>query len=387
MYDLIVLGAGPAGSTLAGLAAALPGLRMVLLDARPLDRPFRPGDRRKSCGGLLAPDAQRALARLHGALPAALLADPQLFAVRTLDLGTRGERWYQRFYVNIHREAFDRWLFAKAADMSNVEAVCGTPVTGLRRTGQGWTMRTAEGRVFAGRFLVGADGACSLVRRRLFSALPVRRYVSIQEAFPAEAVAPHFAAVFAPDLTDYYAWGLPKDDEYLVGAALPEGRGARSRFERLKASLREYGFRLDTPLRREGTLITRPMPAFAASPAPVLPGQNACLLGEAAGFVSPSSAEGVSFALNSAAALYLGLREASTRLGGDHPDFFAEACRHYARHLLPLRVALAGKSLKSRILYHPGLRRMIMRSGLSALKPLPHPDGRRPNMEAGTHFP
>lgn len=76
MYDLIVLGAGPAGSTLASLAATLPGLRLLVLDARPLDRPFRPGDRRKSCGGLLAPAAQRALARLHGALPAALLADP-----------------------------------------------------------------------------------------------------------------------------------------------------------------------------------------------------------------------------------------------------------------------------------------------------------------------
>lgn len=376
MYDLIVLGAGPAGSTLAGLAATLPGLRLLLLDARPLDRPYRPGDRRKSCGGLLAPAAQRALARLHGALPAALLADPQLFAVRALDLGTGRERWYQRFYVNIRREAFDRWLFAKAADRPGVEAVCGAPVTGLKRTDAGWLVRTADGRAFAGRFLAGADGACSLTRRRLFPALPVRRYVSIQEAFPAGVAAPHFAAVFAPDLTDYYAWGLPKDDEYLIGAALPEGPGARHRFERLKASLHAHGFRTGPPLRREGTLITRPLPAFAITATAALPDGGACLLGEAGGFISPSSAEGVSFALNGAAAFYHGLRYAAARHDPSHTAFFVEACRDYVRRLAPLRAALALKSLKSQVLYRPGPRRLVMRSGLAALKPLPFPEKR-----------
>ncbi len=372
MYDLIVLGAGPAGSTLASLAATLPGLRLLVLDARPLDRPFRPGDRRKSCGGLLAPAAQRALARLHGALPAALLADPQLFAVRAIDLGTGRERWYQRFYVNIRREAFDRWLYARAANLPGVEAVCGAPVTALRRTARGWMVRTADGRMFAGRFLAGADGACSPTRRRLFPSLPVRRYVSIQEAFPAEAAAPHFAAVFAPELTDYYAWGLPKDDEYLIGAALPEGRGALARFDRLKVMLRPYGFRPDAPLRREGTLITRPQATFSIGASVVLPEKNACLLGEAAGFISPSSAEGVSFDLNSAAALYHGLRAALGRHDATHAAFFGEVCRNYLLHLAPLRAALAAKSLKSQILYAPAPRRLVMASGLAALTPLPH---------------
>ena len=163
MYDLLILGAGPAGSTLARLASCLAGLRVLLLDARDLDRPAGEGrnHRVKSCGGLLAPDAQRALARLYGALPAAVLADPQLFAVRAIDLSTGREATYQRFYVNIRREAFDRWLYAQAGQ---ADRVCDATVTGIRREAGGWTVATTDGRSFTGRFLAGADGGHSLVR-------------------------------------------------------------------------------------------------------------------------------------------------------------------------------------------------------------------------------
>ena len=36
-FDIIIVGAGPAGSCLARLAAGLPGLRIALLEARALD--------------------------------------------------------------------------------------------------------------------------------------------------------------------------------------------------------------------------------------------------------------------------------------------------------------------------------------------------------------
>ena len=64
----------------------------------------------KPCGGLLAPAAQAELARQGLGVPASVIAGPQLFAVRTLDLPARLERLYQRFYINVDREAFDRWL-------------------------------------------------------------------------------------------------------------------------------------------------------------------------------------------------------------------------------------------------------------------------------------
>ena len=44
-------------------------------------------------------------------VPKEVLVDSQLFAVRTIDLTNDRERLYQRFYFNMNRGKFDRWLF------------------------------------------------------------------------------------------------------------------------------------------------------------------------------------------------------------------------------------------------------------------------------------
>ncbi len=72
-FDIVIVGAGPAGSCLARLAARLPGLRIALVDARALDSTYAGTGRIKSCGGLMAPDAQKAMALMDMALPSRLL--------------------------------------------------------------------------------------------------------------------------------------------------------------------------------------------------------------------------------------------------------------------------------------------------------------------------
>jgi len=61
----------------------------------------------KCCGGLLAPDAQGMLSRL-GWVAKSVLQEPQLFVVRAIDVPHRLERYYQRHYINMDREQFDR---------------------------------------------------------------------------------------------------------------------------------------------------------------------------------------------------------------------------------------------------------------------------------------
>ena len=68
------------------------------------------GNQPKVCGGLLAPKAQKELARQGLGVPGDVVMGPQLFAVRTVDVLAKLERLYQRFYINVDREAFDRWL-------------------------------------------------------------------------------------------------------------------------------------------------------------------------------------------------------------------------------------------------------------------------------------
>ena len=59
MHDVAIIGAGPAGATLARLAGTK--MKILLADGRPLDREYEHGMRMKCCGGLLAPDAQKVL--------------------------------------------------------------------------------------------------------------------------------------------------------------------------------------------------------------------------------------------------------------------------------------------------------------------------------------
>ncbi len=362
IFDVVIVGAGPAGSALAGLLARYsPCLRTALLDSRPLDRSCTERDRIKSCGGLLSPDAQKALARLNLTLPVDVLANPQIFAVRTIDLQSGLEQTYRRCYINMDREKFDRFLFS-VADAPHVERRTETAVRTIRNDNALWIVQCNDGTTLRARFLVGADGAASTVRRRLFPALRFDRYLSLQERFPLN-MTPHFAAFFDTDLTDYYGWALPKDGELLIGAALPPGKDAVRRFTALKTKLRYFGYNPGPPLRREATLILRPL-----LPPPASTTGRACLIGEAAGCISSSSAEGFSYALDTARLLHESFETTLRRMSKDAPNFHTDVCRLFSRRLLSVRLRLLTKGFKRHFMYVPPLRRLVLRSGLGALR-------------------
>lgn len=359
-YNIVIVGAGPAGSCLARLLSLIPNLSVAIVDARRLDCPFDGSSRIKSCGGLVAPDAQKALACMDMALPKHVLVTPQLFAVRTIDITTGLERYYQRFYMNLDREAFDRWLFAGIS--SSVTSFLSTSVVTIMPEANGHTVQCSDGTLLHARFIVGADGANSVVRRKLFPPLPVDRYISIQERYTAPTSSPHFAAFFDATLTDYYGWGLPKDMEYLLGMAFPEGKGAKQAFEQFKQRIHTFGYNLGTPHTHEATLLLRPgcLPGSG-----IRPDNTACLLGEAGGYVSPSSAEGFSYAFRTAAALYRSLT--MTQKSVTSEQFFPDVCRLHKKLMWPIRLGLWSKSIKRQVLYRPLPREIVMRSGINSL--------------------
>jgi flavin-dependent dehydrogenase len=100
-FDVAIIGLGPAGSA---LARKLAGKMQVIA----LDKKHQCGTEgfSKPCGGLLAPDAQRSFIRDGLTLPVDVIANPQIFSVKTVDVAASLTRNYQRSYININRHFY-----------------------------------------------------------------------------------------------------------------------------------------------------------------------------------------------------------------------------------------------------------------------------------------
>lgn len=354
LYDVAVIGLGPAGSTFTRLLS--PHFRIVAFD-RKSDAPNAPGFR-KPCGGLLAEDAQLSLSRQGLALPNAVLADPQLFSVRTIDLCRNLERTYRRFYINTDRHKFDLWL--KSLAEKNAEIHHRASVRRFEHENGIWTLHYFENgkeKTLRAKTIVGADGAVSLVRKTLFPHHKIRCYSAVQQWFSDPQPMPLYACFFDERLTDCYGWAISKDDALVFGAAFPRENASRA-YELLRERAREFDFALESPIKTEACQVLRPerLSDFRLG----VP-EGAFLLGEAAGFISPSSLEGMSYALDSAEILAT-IFNAETQMLRSENIF-----ENYRSGTLKIRLKLLSKILKNPFMYNPVLRTLVMKSGISAI--------------------
>ncbi|MFA5341830.1 MAG: FAD-dependent monooxygenase, partial [Clostridia bacterium] len=249
LYDIAIIGSGPCGSLLS-LLLAKKGYSIVLIDKRNLDS--NPPIRAKACGGLLSPDAQRVLASLDLNLPNSVLSDPQLFSVKTIDIDTNMCRYYQRFYLNMDREKFDRYLTSLLPE--NVHKRYSSLVNSIEYFDNEYVIKTNQNDIIRARILVGCDGAGSLVRKTFFSneKFKVKQYYAIQHVYKCEEKGARYYAIFDKSLTDYSGWAFPKNDTFTVGMAFPVKSDGNFLFENLIEKLRKYGLSLSELISREG---------------------------------------------------------------------------------------------------------------------------------------
>ena len=348
-YDVVIIGAGPAGSVLAAqLAKQAPYLSVALIDGSSKDNP-------KVCGGLLSPNAQKVFSRLGITLPTQILSDPQIFDVATMDLCSKLKRNYQRHYLNMDRYAFDRWLVSRVPETVDIfEAYCMSITKNEDKllielcNGDGTEIITANN-------VVGADGANSIVRRTFFYKR-IKKYVAIQQHFECRDVSlPPYSCIFDAMTSKSCSWTVLKNDVAIFGGAFDK-KNCREAFEKQKRRFEEYtGVVLGKPIKTEACLVTSPqkMSDF------VLGKDNIFLVGEAAGFISASSFEGIGNAILSAKLL------ADSLAKSDSTD---KAQRAYRKATLHLRIKLLGKIFKKHVLCSPFLRLFIMKSGIKSIK-------------------
>lgn len=348
MYDLVIIGAGPAGATLARLLGK--DFKVLVLERRDF-KEKQEYNRVKPCGGLIAPDAQLMLAKFGLGVPKSVLVSPQLFAVRVLDFDNSNERYYQRNYINIDREEFDRWLASLIP--SNVEIIYNCIYKSYEADKDGVIVRFIDnGKEYEERakIIVGADGAFSKVRKQGFNNLPdPKLYVTIQEWFKTDCDLDYYGAIFDREITDFYSWTIPKDDHLIVGSALRPNDDVHNKFQLLKEKLIKQGFKLENSSKIEGTHLLRPIHSNQICTG----NDKIALIGEAAGFISPSSAEGLSYAFRSSLALSKALRED-----------FSNYNMLYKSYSKPLLLNIKMKNMKIPAMYNKQLRNLIMKTGL-----------------------
>jgi geranylgeranyl reductase family protein len=312
-FDVLIVGAGPAGS-FAAERLARGGARVAIFDGRPEGEP-------KACGGGVTAKALKAWPHLLNAVG------------RTVDelemYSPSGKHLHLKLdepFAIYSRVAFDSYLRDRAREAGARVFFEKITTKRITRTDEGWTLRGAggdESEEWSGKILVGADGANSAIAKQLagpLQASDMEVAFGYRTPLPERSAAPTVIA-FLPGWIGY-AWAFPRLDhisfgiattqeafehkalddllwQFMVGYYRQRENGKVNIWEKLGAPA---SLSIEKNLRATAERYAARIPGLADQTwdKRCACGEGWALLGDAAGFADPVTGEGIYYALRSA---------------------------------------------------------------------------------------
>jgi len=286
-WDVVVVGAGPAGA-MAAYEAARSGASTLLLDRQRLPR-------YKLCGGGLIGTSMSSLPAGFQ-MPATTSASSGLFS---FDSGTAVRRTADAAFLHmVMRSDFDAEL-VRCAEGAGARVQDSTSVIGVNVSDvDGWDSEIqlrCDSSVIRARTVIGADGSTSRIAKFVGARFDqIDLGLEIEFAL-TDALKERWKDAVLLDFSSIpgaYGWIFPKPDRLTVGVIAGKGLAVQQR-EYLSALIAAHDLQGQLVV-HEGGHLTR----VRAQDSPV-ERAGVFLCGDAAGLLEPWTREGISFALRS----------------------------------------------------------------------------------------
>jgi geranylgeranyl reductase family protein len=316
-FDVLIVGGGPAGSTLAW-ALRDTGLQIAVLDKQTFPRD-------KICAGWVTPAVMQELAIDPKEYAQGRTLQP-IFAFRVSQLGKRevATRYSdEAVSFSIRRCEFDEYLLRR----SGATLLLGEKFNGMQKTESGWRVNDR----YDARLVVGAGGHFCPVARQLGAKLGQAETVVAAQEIEFEMTNEQLgqcsvdAAVpelfFCEDLKGY-GWVVRKDNFLNIGLGREDNHKLAEHVARFRQLLIHQGkIPADTPEKFHGHAYL----LYPHAKRPLLQ-EGVMIIGDAAGLAYPQSGEGIRPAVESALLAAQAIKAAKN-------DYSQSALRTYSQQL------------------------------------------------------
>ena len=283
-YDIIIVGAGPAGCCVAKFLSSK--YNILMIDGLKLPR-------NKVCGGLIVEEAQNFIKNWK--LPKSVFSYPKYLDMKIIDWSNDLEIDIKKKLWNISREDFDYWLLRNLQE--NVQFFSETKFLQFEKKRKNIEVLlkiNGEKKIIKAKYLVNASGSFSNIRNFLVKK-PMRYYIATQYRLKCADKYSSTYFIYDNEITDFYSWVIQKEDDLIIGSALEKGSDINDKMKVLKNKLEKRFSISGNILKKEFAILSRPENKKDI----FLGNDKIFLVGESAGFISSSAGEGISFAMRS----------------------------------------------------------------------------------------